>query len=183
MQPADKLHTFVPMFNWSWWQVFLFTFVLGWVAIRVIKGLEPLGWERPLKKDGREIWWSGFYGDLFLPIGIASSIVSLRNLGNISSWYTSVWWNWLVIVLGFVVIIALESSGNYTKKQLRMPSKLWHTFVAFPIMFYLGLMSVIPLVVIHQPSWAVILAITGYGLWLLTYVHDIVWPPDFTKTH
>ncbi|MDB5160847.1 MAG: hypothetical protein JWO96_227 [Candidatus Saccharibacteria bacterium] len=183
MQPNDKLHTFVPVFNWSWWEVFLFTFVLGWVAIRIIKALEPLGWEKPLKRGGREIWRSGFYGDLFLPIGIASSIATLRNLAVNNQWYTGVWWNWTVFVLGFVVIIVLEYSGNYTRKQLRTPSKLWHTFIAFPIMFYLGLMSIIPLAIIHKPGWAVVLAIFGYGLWLLTYIHDIIWPPDHSKTH
>lgn len=183
MKPSEKLHSFLPIFNWNWWQILLVTFFICWVIGRIIKGLEPLGWEKPLKKDGRDIWWSGFYGDIFLPIGVTSSIVTVRYLSNTQTWYTSVWWNWLGLILGFAVIIFLETRGNYTKKQLLTLSKLWHTFVSFPFMFYLTFMTVIPLIVAHQPIQAVIFAIIGYGVWIFTFVHDLVHPPDFTKTH
>lgn len=183
MKPSEKIHSLLPIFNWNWWQIFVVTFFVVWVLGRVIKGLEPLGWESPLKKGGRAIWWSGFYGDIFLPIGVASSSVTLRYLHAGSTWYTSVWWNWLGLILGYGIIITLELTSKYTTKQLLTFSKLWHTFLAFPLMFYMVFMTAIPLFVVHKPSWAFVLAFIAYGIWGFTYIHDLVRPPDFTKTH
>jgi hypothetical protein len=163
--------------------VLLVTFTICWVVVCIIKGLEPLGWESPLKKGGRPIWWSGFYGDIFLPVGVTSSIVTIRHLDGFQTWYTSLWWNWLGILLGFVIIILLEARGNYTRKQLLTTSKIWHTLVSFPLMFYLTFMSIVPLIVAHQPIQSIIFAIIGYGAWGLTLIHDILKPPNYSKTH
>jgi hypothetical protein len=163
--------------------VFLVSFIICWVIGRIIKGLEPLGWERPFKKGGREIWWSGFYGDLFLPIGVTAGVITIRYLNNVPHWYTSVWWNWLGVVLGFMIIITLELTSKNTIKQLVTPSKLWHTFIAFPCMFYLVFVTTIPLFIIHKPISVVVIAVICYGVWDFTYLHDLLRPPDFSKTH
>ena len=183
MNNSEKINALIPIFDWSWWQVFILTFTVCWLVGRIIKGLEPLGWEAPLKKGGRPIWWSGFYGDIFLPVGVTASIVTVKYMDSVDSWYTKMWWNWLGLFLGFFIIIFLETRGHYSKKQLLMPSKLWHTFVAFPFMFYLSFVSIIPLLITRKPSQAIVFAILGYGAWAFTYMHDVKHPPDYTKTH
>lgn len=183
MTPSDKINAFLPIFNWTWWQVFLFTLVFGWLVIRLIKGLEPLGWERPFKKGGREIWWSGFYGDIFLPVGIASAIVTLRNFDGRHAFYTSVWWHILGILFGYLIILVLELKNKDARKRLLVPSKFYHTFISFPFLFYLVFVTTIPMFVSHKPTWALALAFFGYGVWDFTYLHDVVRPPNPTKTH
>jgi len=183
MTPAESINSSLAIFNWNWWQVFLFTFTLAWIIGRVIKGLEPMGWERPLKKGGREIYWSGFYGDIFLPMAIASSIVILKNFDGRETWYTSTWWHWLGLLLGFVIILFLELRNEKTRERLFKPSKLYHTFIVFPIMFYLVFVTTIPMFVSHKPTWAFVMAFICYGIWDLTYMHDVLHPPDPTKTH
>jgi hypothetical protein len=181
MSPADKLHSFLPVFNWGWWVIFLFTLLIDWGVVLLIKRFEPLGWKRAY-------WWSGLYGDIFLPLGIASSAVVLRSFKPYDMWFTSRWWNWLVLMLGILIIFLVEivflfkKTQVYTKKQELMPSKLWHT-ILFPVMFYLSVITIIPLFSAHTPLWAFILALAGYGGWIFTVFHDIVHPPDFHKTH
>ncbi len=181
---AEKLHSIVPAFKWHWWQIWLFAFVINWVIIQIVlKGLEPRKWGPPLGKSDRVYWWSALYGDLFLPIGIASSIVTLRTFPAHETWYTSFWWNWTVFIGGFVIITLLDAQAKYTRRQLLMPSRLWHAYIAFPICFYLSLMTIIPMLVTHKPVWAVVLALFGYDVWGFTWVHDVFWPPDASRTH
>ncbi len=184
MEPSDKINALLPIFNWSWWQVFLFTFVINWLLIHVvIKSFEPLGLGWPLGKGKRTYWRSALYGDIFLPFGLASSIVVLRNFNSGGAWYTSPWWNWLVIISGFFIIFFLDFRAGYTKKQYLMPSKLWHMLAVFPTFFYIGTMTLIPLFISHKPIWAFLLTIASYTAWFITVVMDFKNPPNVSLTH
>ncbi|HXY18236.1 MAG TPA: hypothetical protein VEH48_02355 [Candidatus Nitrosopolaris sp.] len=179
MQLSDKLHTFVPVFDWSWWQIFLLTFFIDWLAIHIILYLEPLGIGKPFGKSKRQHFRSNTYGDIFLPIAVASSIVVARGLNVQDVWYTSRWWNIAVVVFGYMLVIALDVQSDFTLRQSLTASKLWHTLIAFPIMFYLGVITLIPLISVHKPLWAFILAIFGYLGWLFFVIWDFRKPPDF----
>jgi hypothetical protein len=176
MMPADKIHALVPVFNWSWWQIFMVTLILDWGIFHILKWLDP-----PRRKSVH--WWTNVYGDIFLPIGIASSTVILRNFSHAESWYSSRLWNWVVLILGaftvflveFVVVFKLQR--RKTRHQELSPSNLWHALIFVP-MFYVSVIPLIPMFVTHHPGWAFFLAIIGYGGWLLTLIHDNIWPPE-----
>lgn len=122
------------------------------------------------------------YGDIFLPIGIASSIVVVRQFEHSNAWYVSNLVNWSILVLGLAIIIFLEFGMEYkikhkkNKFQVTSPSAIWHAIVFVPL-FYLAVISLIPIFVTHKPTWAFILALLGYVAWLTALLHDIKWHP------
>jgi len=140
-----------------------------------------MGWKRTY-------WRSGLYGDVFLLVGIASGIIVTQHARLNDMWFASRWYNWLVFAVGWVVILVIEAylvhpkNGHYSWSQIIKPSRLWHTLI-FPFMFYFSVVTLIPLFTTHSPLWAFILAICGYGLWLVMYLWDLCSPPDFSKTH
>ena len=177
----NNLHALLPIFDWNWWQIFLTALVADWGIILVIKYFEPLGWKRAF-------WRSSLYGDIFLPIGIASAAVVAQGADLAGQWYAGRWFNWLVFATGWLIIIAIEiylvhpKNGHYQWKQIVAPSKLWHSFI-FPFMFYASLITLIPLFTHHRPWPMFVLALLGYGVWFSLYITDLVKPPDFSKTH
>lgn len=144
--------------------------------IHILKRLDP-----PHRKTAH--WWTNVYGDIFLPLGIASSAVVLRNFQNTHSWYASRWWNWLVLAAGVLAIFIIEFvivfkvQGRKNKHQELSLSNLWHATVFIP-MFYLSVVTLVPLFTTRRPEWAFTLAVIGYGGWFLTLVHDNIWPPE-----
>lgn len=131
----------------------------------------------------REWWWSSLYGDIFLPLGIASSTVVLRQYTYQHAWYTSRAWNWWVLIVGIICIGLLETylllHKQYKIEDLRAYSKIWHTCI-FPIMFYLSVPTLIPLFLTRRPTWAYSSALIGYAIWFGLVVRDwIVIPSDY----
>jgi len=182
MQLSDRLGSIVPIFNWSWWQIVVFVFAVDWLAIKIIMYFEPLGLGKPLGKGKRLYWRTHLYGDLILPFGIASSILVARGLPNENAWYTSTLWNLTVVLLGFAWIAALEYWSKHTFRQLMMPSQLWHTFIAFPLLFYLAGMTVPAFFVVHAPLWAVLAAIASYSFLSVMQLWDMLDPPNIRLT-
>lgn len=181
MTTSDRLHALIPVLDWNWWQLFLLFLVADWGIILAIKFFEPLGWKRAY-------WRSSLYGDVLLPAGIASAIVVTQHAELNGQWYASQWWNWVVFGAGWLIILAIEiylvhpRNGHYNWRQIVSPSKLWHTII-FPFMFYFSVITIIPLFMSREPAWAFVLALVGYGGWLAMYLSDLIWPPDFSRTH
>lgn len=192
MSPSDKIHALLPIFDWSWWQVFAFCLLVNWGAILVIMRLERLGWgylpgtRIRIGRGMRQFFPSFIYGDLFLPIGIASSAVILRHFDSPDAWYASRWWNWLVLAAGIAISLLFEvlavGGKRFTLKQEFAPSKIWHTLV-FALLFYLAVMTVIPLFVTHEPTWAFVLALAGYAGWAIAVYLDGKIGPDIRYAH
>lgn len=182
MTLSETLHSLVPIFNWGWWQVVLFAFAIDWLAIKVIMYFEPLGLGKPLGTGKRQYWRTHLYGDLALPFGVASCIVVAQGLPNHEAWYTSKLWNIVVVLLGFAMIAGLEIWSKHTLRQLLMPSQLWHTFIAFPLLFYLTAMTLPAFFTIHAPLWAVVLAIVSFGFLAAMQIWDVIDPPDIKLT-
>ena len=182
MQLSEKLHSFLPIFNWSWWQILLFAFAIDWLALMVIAYFSPLGIGKPLGKGKRKHWKTQVYGDLFLPLGVASSVVVAQGMSTHQSWYTSSWWNIAAVTLGFAIVITMQLRSGHTSKQASSLFQLWHTYVAFPILFYLGAMTIVPMFIVHQPIWAFALALIGYTGWEAMIVWDTLRPPDISLT-
>jgi magnesium-transporting ATPase (P-type) len=176
MTPAENLHALIPVFNWSWWQIFLVTLVADWGIIHLLKWLDP-----PHRKTPH--WWTNVYGDIFLPIGIASSAVVIRDLPDSNAWYVSRTWNWIVVVAAIISIIFIEFVIVFKVKNVKTihqatsVSNIWHA-IAFIPMFYLSVMTLAPLFVTRTPTWAFVLALVGYTGWFLTLIHDNIWPPE-----
>jgi len=179
---SDKLHSFLPIFNWNWWQLLLFALVIDWLVMMIIAYFSPLGIGKPFGKGKRQHWKTQLYGDLFLPLGVASSVVVAQGMHATSAWYTSVWWNISIIVLGFAVVIAMEIRGGHTRKQAMSLFQLWHTCVAFPILFYLGAMTIVPMFMVHEPILIFCLALVGYTGWEAMVVWDTIKPRDIELT-
>ncbi len=178
---SDKLNALIPLFDLNWWQLFAIFLIADWGIILAIKYFEPLGWKRAY-------WRSSIYGDIFLPIGIASAMIVTQQADLDDAWYATDWWNWLVFSMGWLIILGIElylvhpKNGHYSLKQLATPSRIWHTLI-FPFMFYFSVITIIPLFTTREPLWAFALALIGYGGWLSMYVLDLIRPPDFTRTH
>jgi hypothetical protein len=176
MSPADKIHALLPVFNWSWWQIFFVTLIADWGIIHLLKWLDP-----PHRKSPH--WWTNVYGDVFLPIGIASSAVVIRNLPASNSWYASRIWNWAVLAAAIIAIILIEFvvvfkvQKRKTIHQTTSLSNIWHALVFIP-MFYLSVITLVPIFMSRTPTWAFALALAGYLGWLLALIHDNIWPPE-----
>lgn len=180
MSPSETIHAFIPIFNWGWWQVFAFVFITDWVIIRLLKRYEPASLKRP------DRWLSAKYGDLILPFGIASSVFILHGFHNSRVWYATRGWNWVVLITGIAVNLTLDLAilnrtlHKYTNRQELAPSHLWHSLIFF-ILFYIAGMSILPILSLHTPLWAVFLAMFGYGGWLVTLLYDLTHPSGFVR--
>src|SRR6185312_6045199 len=122
MQLSEQLGSIIPIFNWSWWQIVLFTFAIGWLAITIISYFEPLGVGKPFGTGRRTSWRTLLYGDLVLPFGVASVIIIAQSLPHQHYWFMSAWWNIIAVLLGFAWIAGLEYWSGHTRRQLLMPS-------------------------------------------------------------
>ena len=182
MQLSERLGSVVPVFDWSWWQIVLFAFAIDWLAIKILFYFEPLGLGKPLGKGKRQYWRTHLYGDLVLPFGVASAILVARDLPNQHAWYTSTWWNVTVLLVGFAWIAGLEIWSKHTLRQLLMPSQLWHTCIAFPLLFYLAGMTIPAFFVVHEPLWAVAVAVGSFTFLGAMQVWDMLDPPDIKLT-
>ncbi len=182
MQLSSELHSFLPMFDWNWWQLLLFAFAIDWFALMVIAYFEPLGIGKPFGKGKRQHWKTQVYGDLFLPLGVASSIVVAQGMHATSAWYTSIWWNIAVIALGFAIVVIMQARSGHTRQQATSLFQLWHTYVAFPILFYLAAITVVPMFIVHSPILIFCAALLGYTGWEAMIVWDTIRPPDITLT-
>lgn len=171
----------LPFFDWNWWQLFSTFLIVDWGIILLIKYFEPLGWKRAY-------WRSALYGDIFLPIGIASAVIVTQRAQLADTWYVSNWWQLMVFAAGLLIVVSIElyllhpKHGHYSLRQMVAPSKLWHALI-FPFMFYCSVITIIPLFTTRAPLWAFGLSLLGYGLWLAMFVTDLLWPPDFNRTH
>jgi len=182
MQLSERLGSVVPVFDWSWWQIALFVFAIDWLAIKIIFYFEPLGLGKPLGKGKRQYWRTHLYGDLVLPVGVASCVIIAQGMPSRDAWYTSTWWNVVVALLGFVMIAGLERWSGHTQRQLVMPSQLWHTFIAFPLLFYITAMTIPAFFAVGKPMWAVVLAVSCYSFLGAMQVWDMLDPPNIRLT-
>ena len=175
---TGTMHFF--MAQWHWWQLFAFTFGLDWVLALIIQRVQPAKFWRPT-------WKTAIIGDIFLPIGVASSVVAAQAYHNPHVWFMSLWWNWLVLIAGTIItfveefIILHKILGKYTLTQELAPSNIWHT-LAFIVLFYMTFVSVIPAFLVHSPAWTLLLMCFGYGGWLATLIYDFAHPAGVVRT-
>ncbi len=165
---SDQFGSFFPI--WQWPPVLVALFVLGidFGAIMVIRVCVE-------RKRYLTRWWSFKIGDTIgLPVcaGFAAVVVSD---GHYTGFYTQMWWHLLVLVIGYVSIVALELNsvrvGFATWKEVRKHSQLYHTFI-FGIIFYLFCTVMFAVVADHQPVVQTVLAFVGLGIWFTSYVID-----------
>jgi hypothetical protein len=179
VKTSQILHTVVPIFNWQWWQVFLLVLITDWIVIRLIRHLEPAKYKRPQ-------WQSGMYGDLFLPFGVASSVLITQHLANTPVWYTSAVWNWIVAITGLAINFFVRVILNYrvlrkhSRNQLHAPSAYWHSLI-FVLVFYIIGMTAVPAVLLHKPTGIFLLAVVGYAGWAITFLYDVAHPSGFMR--
>ncbi len=138
------------------------------------------------KKFDRARWKSATVGDIFLPIGIASSCAIAAELHGVGAWYAKTWWGLTVLLLGLTVNLFMEivilhyMLKRYTFTQQLAPSNVWHS-IAFIPLFYLSVVSAIPAIIIHEPLHLVVGVIIGYGGWIASFVYDFWRPPVTTN--
>lgn len=177
MSPSTKIHALITVFNLSWGKIYLIALCIDWLMMLLLRYVEPQGFKRPW-------WWSNIYGDIFLPLAIASSSTVLRQFTYKQTWYTSRAWNWIILLFGIILIIGIESllltRSKYKPRDLRAYSKIWHSLI-FPVMFYLSVITLIPLIITRKPTTAFMGALIGYLIWLACVIRDwIVIPTDFS---
>ncbi|MGH7141010.1 MAG: hypothetical protein ACREGH_00020 [Minisyncoccia bacterium] len=122
--------------------------------------------------EGRHLWQRKLYktfawnDTIFIPVFMAMVVVILEDAPRLNGWYTSRWWQAFLLIVGFAISILTEygalKNGQYTWPQELSPSKLWHTFI-YGIVFYWLTSALIPICVVHQPVWAVIIAACAFA--------------------
>jgi hypothetical protein len=117
----------------------------------------------------REMYRSFIWNDtIFIPAYMAMVPVILGNSMRLSGFYTKTGWHILLFFAALLVSIALELNAvlgsQYTVSQELSPSKLWHSAI-FVIVGYWLASSVVPVIVVRKPLWAlgvVGLAVCGF---------------------
>lgn len=169
MDPISTKIGGLPWLSWvydsgPWWAAIVMI-TADFVTIYYLMWLESLGggpapWERSHYKT---FLWND---TIFIPLFMAMAVVILQDAPKLDGWYTQPSWHVLLLVAGFTISIFLEvgalKNGQYTMEQELSPSKLWHTFI-FGIVFYWLASVLIPILVVHQPAWALILASIGFA--------------------
>ena len=135
-----------------------FGIVFALMALEAISPEAPMPWKRTH-------YYSFLWGDtIFLPLYAAGVVFVLRNAQPLDGFYTSQFWHLALLAGGFALSIFIEvgalKNGQYTMSQEFSPSKLYHTFI-FGVMFYWIASTLIPVIVVHRPVWAVALAMLG----------------------
>lgn len=146
-------------------------------ALMYIEGIPP--WKRGQYKTF--LW----FGGVLVPIYLAVTTLVLQEAPELSGFYTERWWHILLLIIGFSISLGLEVSalrnGQYTLSQELSPSKLWHTLI-FGIVFYWVASSVLPVLLVHRPLWAIVIVVaTLVGLIYPIYLDSI--PPHPKDAH
>lgn len=171
----DKLNG-IPVLSWIYgihpiWALIV-AIIVDYGIIRVLMRYEGL----PAAQ--RELYLAFKWNDtIFIPLFIAVAVYVLRSVDYLEGFYTTSWWHWSVLAVGFAISLLMEygavRSGQFTMAQELSPSKMWHTII-FGVMFYwLANSVVIMFVVLNKPVWfvtVVIICVIGFGVtnWLDT---------------
>lgn len=174
MSLPQTLHSPLPVFGWNWWQIFIFVFVCDWLIMRLLQRID-------FRRHTFEVGKTSFYGDLFLPFGIASTIRIAQQLHNSNTWYTSWWWNVAVLLSGVLIHFCIRYMYLYKKlKKTTIERQLainvnWHSLVLILLYYMIGV-TIIPAIVVHKPAYLVALMVAGYGGWLTPFIYDMFHP-------
>ncbi len=139
--------------------------------------------------EGRPPWQRTHYktflynDTLFIPLYIAMAVVVQQYSESPGEFYTSNSWQVGLLIMGFALSFIIEyfgvKRGQFTLSQELSPSKLWHTFI-FGIIFYWSFSSLIPVVIIHRPLWAISFVLLSFlGFIYMCYLDLVLpWPKD-----
>ncbi len=134
-------------------------------------------WKRTLYKTFK---WND---TIWIPLIMMMVVFILKDAPKLDGWYTSTYWHVFLLAAGFVISFWMEydalRNGQYTWDQEFAPSKLWHTFV-FGIVFYWLLSALVPVIVVHQPLWAVMVLVVGIGCVFHNMRLDAIFPIPHT---
>ena len=171
---SQTLHSPLPVFNWNWWQIFIFVFVCDWLIMRLLQRID-------FKRHTFEVGKTSFYGDLFLPFGIASGIRIAQQFHNPNVWYASALWSVVIFLSGASIHFYIRYVYLYKKlkkttiERQRGLSVNWHSLLLVLLYYMIG-MTIVPAIVVHKPVYLVILMVIGYAGWLTTFAHDMFHP-------
>lgn len=139
--------------------------------------------------EGRPPWRRTFYktflynDTLFIPLYVAMAVVVQQHYNSLPAFYASMSWQAGLLIIGFSLSFVIEyfavKRGQFTMSQELSPSKLWHTFI-FGIIFYWSFSSLVPVIVVHDPLWAMALvALSFVGFVYMCYLDlTLPWPKD-----
>jgi hypothetical protein len=170
---ADKIGALPGLgevWNYGPWWATLIALMFGWLAMNAIAMLIECRILWP-----SEQYWSFYYGDLVLPLGIGLIAYMAEDLhGN---WYRASWFQWLALGLGLtggLGQVALEiKNRQYTRQQFLSPTKIWHNLILWPVMAY-WLISGGLAVMFSSPGHELAKSLLGacIGLWVAFSVYD-----------
>lgn len=131
--------------------------------------------------------WSFFFGDsIFLPFAIAMCAVGWRKLPA-GHWYNSPAWLIGSLIIGLAAGYGFHAMDrvNYSSLAWNSPTKLWHDFAAYPILFG-GIWAVAWPMLLRGRNWSAPfpaeLALVGVIMWFVIGItHDQHLDP--TKLH
>lgn len=133
--------------------------------------------------EGRPPWARHLYmafavnDTIFLPLFVAMAVIILKDGPTLHGFYTSRVWHYSVLYAGAVLSLLTEIhaviQGRFNAGQEISPSKIWHTFI-YCIIFYWTVGTVVPVIVVRKPRWAIILsAVAGIGFFSMLYLDAV----------
>jgi len=123
-------------------------------ALMLLEGLPP--WHRTQYVT---VLWND---TLFYPLYAAMVVVVLHTAAPLEGFFVSRRWNVGVLVAGFTISLAQEvigvAIGQYSMGQEWSPAKLWHTFIA-GIVFYWLFTPLVPVFTVRRPKWTMVVVV------------------------
>lgn len=117
--------------------------------------------------------WAFMFGDLFsLPVAMFCIAVA-RDKAELGSWADAPWWYLVAALCGLAAGVAFhamdiqEYRSQGAELALESPTKIWHDFVVYPVLFGVLLWAGVPLLWSWPWSTWTMLAIAAIASWLV----------------
>jgi len=159
-----------------------------WVALIIAWGLTPLGlyavaYVFESRIPGRDFRlfkdaFRGFMpGDVFLGLAFMMFVTAIHRSDVVKdAWFNSALWHGIVFIGAVVLGLAARKfldAPNYTKRQMRSPSKVYHDFVLYIGYGYVFTTTAVAALGLEGWSVSTALGLLFVGFWVLCLALDL----------
>lgn len=162
------------------------TIIIGLIPLTVsFGGALVIRWhleEQPVRSmfDRKDQSWTFLFGDgLALPVAMLMIGFARSEVAPAGFWLQ---WNWFLISAGAGllsgVIFRLADRVRYRRfgatKTLSSPTKVWHDFVTYPVLFGVTVWAGVPLLIPEYWFWSTVVALAAIVVWIGLGICDAI---------